>query len=96
MRTMLVCAAVAALATSAAAEIRYDRKLEAAVMQRVAARIGDIRGGFDPAAPVVFFRAADPIVTGSVSQEEWPSLRGAIVPPAGQGVPLRKVSRVVF
>lgn len=43
----LVCAVLAlALAGSATAEPRYDRKLEEAVMAIVAAKIGDIRGGF--------------------------------------------------
>lgn len=43
----LVCAIAAiALAGPATAEDRYDRKLEEAVMAIVAAKIGDIRGGF--------------------------------------------------
>lgn len=43
----LVCAVLAlALAGSATAEPRYDRKLEEAAMAIIAAKIGDIRGGF--------------------------------------------------
>jgi hypothetical protein len=43
----LVCAGLAmALAGSATAQDRYDRKLEEAVMAIVAAKMGDIRGGF--------------------------------------------------
>ena len=36
-----------ALAGPVAAETRYDRKLEEAVLSIVASRIGEIRGGFD-------------------------------------------------
>jgi hypothetical protein len=43
----LAGAALIAVATTApAAEFRHDVKLERAVMEIVAARIGDIRGGF--------------------------------------------------
>ena len=43
----LVCAGLAlVLMGPATARDRYDRKLEEAVMAIVAARIGDIRGGF--------------------------------------------------
>jgi hypothetical protein len=43
----LVCAGLAmALAGSATAQDRYDRKLEEAAMAIVAAKMGDIRGGF--------------------------------------------------
>lgn len=40
---MALCAAMVA---PAAAETRYDRNLEKAVLDIVAARMGDIRGGF--------------------------------------------------
>lgn len=40
-------AALAALAASAKAEPKYDRKLERAVMEIVARKMGDIRGSFE-------------------------------------------------
>jgi hypothetical protein len=44
---LLAGSALLAVATTApAAELRHDVKLERAVMEIVAARIGDIRGGF--------------------------------------------------
>lgn len=47
MRTILVCGvAVVAVALPAMAERPYDRNLEKAVMEIVASRMGDIRGGF--------------------------------------------------
>lgn len=97
MKRVLVCtAAFVVLASSATAEIRYDRKLEAAVMERVAARIGDIRGGFGPGRSDVFLRLSDPVVTGSVEKEQATELRGAIALPLPQADAKRKVSRIVF
>lgn len=97
MKGMLASAAAfAVIATSVTAEIRYDRKLEAAVMERVAARIGDIRGGFGPGRAAVFLRLSDPIVTGSVEKERAAELRGAIALPPPQADAKRKVSRIVF
>ncbi|MER8865518.1 hypothetical protein NKI19_17635 [Mesorhizobium sp. M0751] len=47
MRSLLGgIALTATFAASAAAETRYDRKLEEAVMGIVAGKIGEIRGGF--------------------------------------------------
>ncbi len=45
-------AVVAMLAAPAAAEMRYDHKLEQAAMAIIADRIGDIRGGFSYAQKV--------------------------------------------
>ena len=45
MTKLLAGCALALLATAASAESRYDRKLEQAVMDIVAGKIGDIRGG---------------------------------------------------
>ena len=54
------------LASSAAAETQYDRKLEQAAMNIVAGKIGDLRGGFSfdvrPHSVVV----QDAMSTGSV------------------------------
>ena len=62
----LVCAvSVVALAGPAAAESRYDRKLEEAVMAIVAAKIGDIRGGFAFDAKPVMVVVQDDIVMGT-------------------------------
>ncbi|MGE0501576.1 MAG: hypothetical protein AB7I79_07890 [Rhizobiaceae bacterium] len=45
MRTLLVGALLAAGIANAAAEQRYDRTLERAVANIVAAKLGDLRGG---------------------------------------------------
>ena len=46
MRALGCALAAIVLAGQATAQPRYDRKLEEAVMAIVAAKIGDIRGGF--------------------------------------------------
>ena len=46
MKKLLAGCALAMLATTASAESRYDRKLEQAVMDIVAGKMGEIRGGF--------------------------------------------------
>ena len=62
----LVCAVLAlALAGSATAEPRYDRKLEEAVMAIVAAKIGDIRGGFAFGARPVMVVVQNDVVMGT-------------------------------
>ncbi|PSJ62536.1 hypothetical protein [Kumtagia ephedrae] len=43
---LLAAAFVPALGAAAGAQPKYDQKLERAVMERVASRIGDIRPGF--------------------------------------------------
>ena len=48
MRTSIAATlALAAALTPALAEQRYDRRLEAAAIRIVAAKMGDLRGGFD-------------------------------------------------
>lgn len=65
MKTMLACAAaLAALVASANAEMRYDRKLEAAIKAKVAENIGDLRNGFDHGDSVEFVQP-DPLATVS-------------------------------
>ncbi|MGB3387411.1 MAG: hypothetical protein WBA88_05450 [Pseudaminobacter sp.] len=55
MRMLLAGAVLLAVATAAsAAEMRYDVKLEKAVMEIVAAKIGDIRGSFSYGTNPVF------------------------------------------
>ena len=62
----LVCAvSVFALAGPSAAQSRYDRKLEEAVMAIVAAKIGDIRGGFAFDAKPVMVVVQDDVVMGT-------------------------------
>jgi hypothetical protein len=68
MRTLWAGAAVFGLAAnSAAAETRYDHRIEQAAIQIVAGKIGDIRGGFAFDAKPVFVTVQDPVKTGSVS-----------------------------
>ncbi len=75
MKRLLAGVALALLATGlAAAEPVYDRKLEQAVMRIVAAKMGDIRGGFSygqqpqlipaPAVPPAAVREGASSVTG--------------------------------
>jgi hypothetical protein len=75
----LVCAVLAlALAGSATAEPRYDRKLEEAVMAIVAARIGDIRGGFALDAKPVMVIVQDDAVTATTDMNA-----AKLAPPEG-------------
>lgn len=96
MRMLLAGAALlAAPATVTAAEFRHDVKLEQAVMEIVAARIGDIRGGFSHEVQPAFVvpRAnADrrAISLESARAELMRSFADALVPMAG-----RNVSRVI-
>jgi hypothetical protein len=83
------------LATSAIAETRYDRRIEQAAMDIVAAKIGDIRGGFSFDAKPAFVTAKaavkiDPISTRSISASADPWKDG--LAPAVE----RKVSQIVF
>ena len=64
-------------ATAATADSRYDQKLEQAVMAIVAAKIGDIRGGFSYDSRPVFVTAPDPMPAGTTAQ--------GMQPPAGDG-----------
>lgn len=64
MKKLLLGGALALLATAASAESRYDRKLEQAVMNIVAGKIGDIRGGLAFDAGAVW--GSDPVTTASI------------------------------
>jgi hypothetical protein len=76
----LVCAGLAlALAGSATAEPRYDRKLEEAVMAIVAAKIGDIRGGFALDAKPVMVVVQDDAVMATTDM----SMGRRLDPPEG-------------
>ena len=62
----LGCALAAfVLAGQATAQPRYDRKLEEAVMAIVAAKIGDIRGGFAFDAKPVMVVVQNDVVMGT-------------------------------
>jgi hypothetical protein len=76
----LVCAVLAlALAGSATAEPRYDRKLEEAVMAIVAAKIGEIRGGFALDAKPVMVIVQDDAVMATTDM----NMGRKLTPPEG-------------
>ena len=72
MMMKMLCAIIgAAVTVPAHADIRYDRRLEEAVKAIVAAKIGDIRGGFafdiDPTHILIPAEpSGDERVTGSI------------------------------
>ncbi len=60
MKTTIVAAlALGASLTSAMAEQRYDRKLEAAAISIAASKMGDLRGGFEVDTRPVFVSPID-------------------------------------
>ncbi len=66
MKSATVCAVAAvALAGPVTAESRYDRKIEEAAMAIVAAKIGNIRGGFAFDARPVMVVVQDDVVMGT-------------------------------
>jgi hypothetical protein len=70
MKALTMCAAaLAVLAAPVAAETRYDRKLEQAVLTIVARKMGDIRGGFSYDAKPELVVVQDRITTGSTGIE---------------------------
>jgi hypothetical protein len=85
MKMKMLCAMIgAAIAMPAHADIRYDRRLEQAVKAIVAAKIGDIRGGFafdiDPLHILIRAEPSrDAATTGSVGTASAPgaNLRGS-------------------
>ena len=58
-KTILAALAVAASTSATLAGPSYDRNLERAVMAIVAAKIGDLRSGFDIGQKPVFVGATD-------------------------------------
>lgn len=97
MRTLLCGVALLAIvAAPAVAGARYDRKLERAVMEIVAGRIGDIRGGFSyEQAPQLVMPhdeafSVPPAAEGSRTEEAREQDDGS--KPAVEG----RVSRIVF
>ena len=65
MRALGCALAAIVLAGQATAQPRYDRKLEEAVMAIVAAKIGDIRGGFAFGAKPVMVVVQNDVVMGT-------------------------------
>ena len=65
MRALGCALAAIVLAGQATAQPRYDRKLEEAVMAIVAAKIGDIRGGFAFDAKPVMVVVQNDVVMGT-------------------------------
>lgn len=96
MKMLVICAAVlAAFAAPAAAEIRYDRKIEQAVMEIVAKKMGDLRGGFVYDARPAMIAVPDRMITGSVGIEMARSVVQASRAKAPVGALLCKVSRII-
>lgn len=70
MKLLAICAVfVPAFATIATADSRYDQKLEQAAMAIVAAKIGDIRGGFSYDSHPVFVTVPVPIAAGGGTED---------------------------
>ena len=65
MKALGCALAAIVLAGQATAQPRYDRKLEEAVMAIVAAKIGDIRGGFAFGAKPVMVVVQNDVVMGT-------------------------------
>ena len=65
MKALGCALAAIVLAGQATAQPRYDRKLEEAVMAIVAAKIGDLRGGFAFGAKPVMVVVQNDVVMGT-------------------------------
>jgi hypothetical protein len=97
MKTLLMGAALLGLLTvPAGADIQYDRKLEQAVINIVAGKIGDLRGGFSFDVQPVSMISGDQMSTGSIPLRNVGLLHGDarrdVLAPATE----RTVARVVF
>ena len=97
MKTLLMGAAFLGLLTApAGADTQYDRKLEQAAIDIVAAKIGGIRGGFSFDVQPVSMLSQDQMSTGSIPERNASLLpsdawRDGLAPATE-----RKVSRIVF
>ncbi len=60
------CGLLAAFGGQALADGKIDRSIDAAAARIVAARIGDLRGGFAPGDEPVFVTGEDPRVTAAL------------------------------
>ena len=101
MKALIISAAcLAGVVTSAAAETRYDRKLERAVWEIVAKKFrADMRGTFefnkDPVLVVVQDNMATGSLTVSVAIAEAQSSRIPAMPKGLVAAAERKISRVI-
>ncbi|TGQ35709.1 MULTISPECIES: hypothetical protein [unclassified Mesorhizobium] len=96
MRTLLCGVALAAaIVAPAAAETRYDRNLEKAVMGIVAGRMGDIRGGFSYTQVPQFVVLPDAVSTASVPEHPHNEVSGDSRDGLAPAVD-REVSRTIF
>lgn len=85
MKTLIVGVALfAVLIAPVSAETRHDRKLEQAMMDILAAKIGNIRGGFAYDREPEFVTARDEVTTGSIATD---SRTGRLVRAAGRKAP---------
>ena len=84
-KTILAGLTVAASISAASAEPSYDRNLERAVMAIVAAKIGDLRSGFDIGQKPIFVGAADDAsATPILAPGVW---HGGLAPAGSGGAP---------
>ena len=81
-KTILAALAVAALVQAASAGPTYDRNLERAVMAIVAAKIGDLRSGFDIGQKPVFVGATDAFAMPILAPGVW---HGGLAPAESAG-----------
>ena len=82
-KTILAALAVAASTSGASAGPSYDRNLERAVMAIVAAKIGDLRSGFDIGQKPVFVGASnDASATPILAPGVW---HGGLAPAESAG-----------
>lgn len=94
MRSFLSGMALAmAMTAPAAAETRYDRNLEKAVVEIVAGKMGDIRGGFSykQVPQLVVLPEAAPAAPAPVEPRKQASNNDGLMPAVE-----RPVSRTVF
>ena len=96
MKALMSCvAALTVLATPAVAGGRYDRTLEQAVLGIVAAKMGDIRGGFSYDAKPQIVVTHDAMYTGSIGIETARLAKPAIEPESMLSADERKISRII-
>ena len=69
MKALGFALAALMLAGQATAQPRYDRKLEAAAMAIVAAKIGDLRGGFAIGDKPVMIVVRDDVLMGTTDMD---------------------------
>ncbi len=96
MKALMTCGAVlAVLAAPAAAGSRYDRKLEQAILNIVAGKMGDIRGGFTFDARPQLVVSRDTMFTVSIGIETARLAKPLSIPSGITLADQRKVSRII-